>query len=139
MTGIIRYSAGYKYQLEDDASFDVSAFGIRSTAGEIGNDFVTIDEDGLLHIAKGYAWDGSSGPAIDTRSSQRASLAHDALYQLVGHGSLPVSLRRNADRVYRSICLEDGSFHPLAWWRYAAIRWFGPRHGSRDHKIFTAP
>lgn len=35
----------------------------------------------VLTVRKGYRWDGSSGPIIDTKNTMTASLIHDALAQ----------------------------------------------------------
>ena len=57
-----------------------------------------------LYISKGYSWDGPSGPAIDTPDWIKASLVHDALYQLIRENrsildtSITSQLRLSADR-----------------------------------------
>ena len=38
-------------------------------------------KDSILEIKKGYAWDGASGPIINTQDTLVASLVHDVLYQ----------------------------------------------------------
>ena len=55
-----------------------------------------IDRSGMS-VQKDYAWDGPSGPTIDTRNSLRASLVHDVLYQAMREGGLPRTFRRRAD------------------------------------------
>jgi hypothetical protein len=81
--------------------------------------------NGELSIWTGYAWDGPSGPGIDTRNFMRGSLVHDALYQLIRKGLLPEKYRENADRIIRDICLEDGMSKIRAWWVYHGLRLFG--------------
>lgn len=109
----IRYRAGgYKYQLIDDYAVDT---GIRGFAAETR--YVGITPAGRVFIRAGYAWDGPSGPTIDTGSSLRGSLVHDALYQLMRLGLLPEDCRARADAILEEICVEDGM------WRFRAALW----------------
>ena len=80
-------------------------------------------EGGLLTLAEGYCWDGASGPALDTMNFARASLVHDAVYQLIAHKLLPKKpWKKFADRELVRIAKDDG----MPWWRrqwvYAAVR-----------------
>ncbi|MFA7287337.1 MAG: DUF1353 domain-containing protein [Melioribacteraceae bacterium] len=84
-------------------------------------DFLKIS-GAMLIIEAGYAWDGPSGPTWDSKSSMRASLIHDALYQLMRIGILPEKCREQADDVLYDICIEDGMFKPRAWIWYKAVR-----------------
>lgn len=52
---------GYKYQLMEQYSFDVAI-----KEYEIDTPYLSLGNDGILIIKKGYAWDGPSGPTIDT-------------------------------------------------------------------------
>lgn len=132
----IRYTGGYKYQLEEAYTH---ATGIRP-ARPGGNRFVQLDASGLLTISVGYAWDGASGPAIDTDSIMRASLVHDALYQLIRLGVITLADRQRADELLREIALVDGMWPPRAWWVYAAVRLFGELYmRAREDKVLTAP
>jgi hypothetical protein len=81
----IRYRSGYKYQLVDASSVEVN---IRPAA-QIDTDYIALTADGLLTVKKSYAWDGPSGPTIDTKNFMRGSLVHDALYQLADYRFCP--------------------------------------------------
>ena len=37
-------------------------------------------KDGILSVKRGYAWDGASGPIINTRDTLVAIFVHDVLY-----------------------------------------------------------
>lgn len=134
----IRYTDGYKFQLEDPYQH---ATGMTPSPGAPGNRFVGMSPDGLLTIAAGYAWDGASGPAIDTPSFMRGSLVHDALYQLIRLGVLAKdSHRQRADEVLRETVLEDGMLPIRAWWVYHAVRTFGGHYlRNKPTQILTAP
>jgi len=75
--------------------------------------------DGLLKVSEYYAWDGASGPTIDTKDSMKASLVHDALYQLMRAGLLPVEYRKFADYEFKKILVEEG----MGKWRVAYWHW----------------
>lgn len=134
MTGRIKYSRGYKYQLREDSITDV---GINVHAV---TEWLQLQE-GKLCIRKGYAWDGPSGPTIDTLTFMRGSLVHDALYQLIRLQLVPADLRDEADKILRRICLEDGMNAIRAWWVYQGVKWFGGpcADGHAEPKIEEAP
>ena len=134
----IRYTDGYKFQLEETYQH---ATGMTPEPGAAGNRFVGMSPDGMLTIAAGYAWDGASGPAIDTPSFMRGSLVHDALYQLIRLGVLAKDEhRQRADEVLRETVLEDGMLRIRAWWVYHAVRTFGGHYlRNKPNTILTAP
>ena len=118
----IAYRGGYKYQLQEGYSLEIN---IRPAAA-VANDYIALDPQGALRIAKGYAWDGPSGPTLDTANFMRGSLVHDALYQLMREGLLGHTLHREAaDRILQSLCLEDGMTALRAWWVYQGVCLFG--------------
>ena len=111
----------YKYQLMDDYSIQIDIKPVQN----IEFTFVSLSSEGLLTLRKHYAWDGPSGPTIDTRSFMRGSLVHDALYQLMRLGALDHKVyRKRADEIMKEICLEDGMFWFRAWYVYQALRIF---------------
>lgn len=103
--------------------------------------FLSLTVTGLLTVKKGYAWDGPSGPTIDSRDFMRGSLVHDALYQLMRLNTLDYQVyRQRADEYLREICLEDGMSAFRAWYSYQAVRLFGeanarPRDEPEIEKI----
>lgn len=118
----IAYNDGYKYQLKQDYSQKIPIQPIK----DVGNDFINLTSAGILTIKKGYAWDGPSGPTIDTPDFIRGSLVHDALYQLMREEELDKSLHRDpADRLLQRICIEDGMGEFRAWVVYQGVHRFG--------------
>jgi hypothetical protein len=132
----IHYKDGYKYQLHRPHSEPTAI-----VAHAANQRFITLAPDGLLFIREGYAWDGPSGPTVDSKTFMRGSLVHDALYQLLRLGLIPGDRRRAADRELRRICLEDGMWSVRAWWVYRSVRRFGAASASRDSTkaVLTAP
>ena len=127
----------YKYQLMDRY---VHETGITSpTAVKSGGQWITMTKTGRLTIKKGYAWDGPSGPTIDSKNFMRGSLVHDAIYQLIRERLLVGRLRKKADQILYDICREDGMSKLRAEYVYNAVRVFGgsavkPRAGGKTIK-----
>ncbi len=144
----MNYKAGYKYQLADDYVVDIPIHGKTIKQG-----FIRLTTTGRLVLKKGYAWDGPSGPAIDTKNFMRGSLVHDALYQLLRKGrfTLPSKpkewdldhggYRDIADRLLQRMCIEDGMWKVRAWWVYTFVSKFGKPFASpkNEKEILTAP
>lgn len=118
MIKTIYYKRGYKYQLAKKYTIDTMIFPGRN----IKSSYIELDITGTLIIKSGYAWDGPSGPAIDTYNFMRGSLVHDALYQLMREGLLDKHYREKADEELRRICREDGMSWIRAWWVYCGVR-----------------
>jgi len=116
--------SGYKYQITKLYSF-ATPFRIDQVhAGP----FLRMGKGGRVSVDKGYAWDGASGPfTMDTPSTMRASLIHDALYQLMREEVLPQSARLEADKILRRIAVEDGMWKPRARLWVWALKHFGGR------------
>jgi len=118
----IAYNDGYKYQLKRDYSQQIDIKPSR----HVDMDFIILTMIGFLIIKKGYAWDGPSGPTIDTLNFMRGSLVHDALYQLMREGKLDKDRFRDAaDRLLQKICIEDGMSQFRALLVYQAVHNFG--------------
>ena len=134
----ISYKKGYKYQLTADYSSEINIQPDRS----IDSDYISLTASGRITIKDGYAWDGPSGPLMDTLNFMRGSLVHDALYQLMRGGALDKdSHRKDADQLLRKICREDGMGALRAWMVYTGVRYLGesfadPANKKRD---FHAP
>lgn len=134
----IRYKEGYKYQIVDASVTDISI----KPEQDIQSDYIDLTSEGELTIKKGYAWDGPSGPTVDTLNFMRGSLVHDALYQLMREKHLEKArYRKPADKEMRKICREDG-MNPIR----ALVVYLGVRIGggpsadpANKKKVVTAP
>jgi len=136
---------GYKYILEADERFTLKVNLPSSFWTEwvcpVRNYFY-YSADGTLSIRAGYAWDGASGPTIDTKTTYHGSLLHDLLYQLMREGIIPRSYRKAADQELRDVCIEHGMYPIRAKLWYLAVRTFGgkqalPRKNPRGQIIDT--
>jgi len=123
----------YKYNLHEDYEFkaDIEV----EEPKDLG--FVKITKEGLLLIRKNYAWDGPSGPTIDTKNFMRGSLVHDALYQLIRENQIKMDQRRRADEILREICEKDGMSKIRAWWVFWGVYLFGK--GAAKPDLLSAP
>lgn len=118
---MIAYKDGYRFVLAEEYSANT---GIRP-ARPIVTDFIKLYSSGMLILAKGYAWNGASGPAVNTKSTIRASAEHDAFYQLIRLGLLHYDFKRLADARLRHCMLEDGANPVRAWYFQQAVKYFG--------------
>lgn len=89
-------------------------------------------------VCEGYAWDGASGPAFNTKNSRRATLVHDVLYQSMREGGLRLTKdsRKWADREFLHILKEDGMFWLRRWIWYGVVRAVGRGH-AKPHPWVT--
>jgi hypothetical protein len=118
----ISYKKGYKYQLTADYITDINI----KPSEDIDTEYIALTTEGELTIKKGYAWDGPSGPTIDTLNFMRGSLVHDALYQLMRERYLVNDMHRDSvDRLLQEMCKEDGMSSIRAWWVYQGVRFGG--------------
>lgn len=132
----IKFRKGYKYQLAEDYSIktDVLTFSIDT-------EYIKLNSDGMLTIKEGYSWDGASGPTVDTNSTYRGSLVHDAFYQLMREKFIPLTYRKQADDIFRSIIVEDGMWAVRALlWEEALHTFAEPAADPKNNKkIYIAP
>ena len=133
--GFIKYRSDYKYQLAEAYEIFISI----KPKNSIITDFINLDINGLLTIKEAYAWDGPSGPVIDTEENMRASVVHDALYQLMRHEELKArTYRKAADQIFKELCIEDGVSSVRASLYYKALRRFGrPATSPQNKKVVT--
>lgn len=85
---------------------------------------ISLDPKGILTISPGYRWDGADF-FPDVKEVMRASLAHDALYQLIRQKLLKKKWRKSSDRLFRRLCIEDGLDKLVAEICYLALRLVG--------------
>lgn len=125
----IEYKEGYDYWLVKDYSIET---GI-SLGKTVSTKLLSMTAKGLLTIREGYAWDGASGPAIDTKTVKRASLIHDAIYQLIREGYIHPVHKERADELFIEEYLKScdklekrNAFSALrAWYMRKAVDRYG--------------
>lgn len=130
VTSKITYRSGYKYVLHEEYYIPLPLRGYNAVSP-----YFQLNSYGDLFVNKGYAWDGASGPAIDTKDFMRASLIHDVLCQMISEKLLPEKEQPLVDRIMRDICIADGMPRIRAYWAWAAVRLYF----KTGHKVRTNP
>ncbi|MEJ2766601.1 DUF1353 domain-containing protein [Photobacterium sp. MCCC 1A19761] len=116
---------------------DITSNQMAKLTMPLHNNFLKLDSKGNLHIKRGYAWDGPSGPVVDTKENMRASLVHDALYQLMRNEFLdPDVYKDEADKIFEKICIEDGVLEEIAHVYYLGLKIGGrPSTDPKNKKV----
>lgn len=126
----------WKYHLPEPVTLQTQIYPEKTLTTE----WITLTPSGKLTLAKGYCWDGASGPAVDTPSFMRGSAVHDALCQLIKLGLLAATYFAEATRELLRWCKRDGMWSPRRAW----VRWAVDEYGRNymnddsDTKIYTA-
>jgi hypothetical protein len=94
---------------------------------------------GYLILKAGYAWDGPSGPTLDSKDFMRGSLVHDAIYQLIREGIIPRECKDAADDLLIALCKADGMGAIRRWYVLQAVKRFGVSSTIRNKDILCAP
>lgn len=119
--GFIAYKKGFTKQICQPAFY---ASGI-AIPKRIVTDFCVVSKKGDIWIKEGYAWNGASGPTIDTKKTECLSLFHDLWYQLIRLGLLPESYRKEGDKMLYALGRRDGMWKLRVWYWYRGVRWQG--------------
>lgn len=100
--------------------------GLSTICAKDGTPVARLSDDACT-LLPGYAWDGSSGPAIDTKACMRASALHDVWCQAMKKKRYKNSYRnwRRGAAEYRSSCRADGMSAVRAQVRYLAMCAYG--------------
>lgn len=138
----MKWKSGYKYQLVEDVQFKIPIQpGMPIQCGP----FIHLRADGLLTVKAGYAWDGCSGPTWDDATNMLAGLIHDALYQLMRNGMLPIDVfKPMADQLLYDIMVSEAErlgkvmciYKPRAWMYKLAVEKFGGLALKNPKQVF---
>lgn len=115
------FKRGYKYQTSRDYHIKLDVVPVEP----IALPFVRMDKEGNTVIYAGYAWNGASGPTIDTLTTMIASLGHDLGYQLIRLGLLDKKYKEYFDELLAKIGIEDGMCPLRANSWCVAVKLFG--------------
>ena len=128
----ISFRGGYKYQtVNSPVKFQLRAF--KSPTGHV-TPFCEITKDGLLTIRSSYAWDGPSGPTVDTDNFMLGSLVHDCLYEMLRNGYLPHNQWHKADAELDRINQLCGMSRVRRWWVRKGLAMAGGRAALPKNK-----
>ena len=120
----MKYSE-YKYKFKVEENFSIE---LPIKIADFEQPYAT-SKNGILEIKKGYAWDGASGPVINTQNTLIASLVHDVLYQAMRLNLIKPNKvnRKIADKNFFEILKMNGvnSVRRTVW--YLEVRLFGKK------------
>lgn len=134
---MIKFKDGYKHVLAEQYEVQTEIF---PEVDIVQNKWVQLSKTGKLVIAEGYAWDGPSGPTVDTKNFMRGSLIHDALFQLLREELLDQKFFTAANHELWKACREDGMSWFRAWYVYQGVERFGVQFAKpAKQNIKTAP
>lgn len=132
----LKYRAGYKYQVHETYIIQTRI----CPAEFILSRFIRLAQDGMLYVLEGYAWDGPSGPTIDTKNFMVGSLVHDALCQLIREGHLDHDKwQEPVDKELTRLTKEDGMWAIRRAWVYWGARIGDGGNAANERPILTAP
>jgi hypothetical protein len=129
---VYRDVRGWKYIVDETISYRTTICDYARTIDYKDEVLARLCPSGELIVRPGYAWDGPSGPTIDTPDWMDASLVHDILYQFMRTGQLPnddsyrsrEKMRRKADDLMYKMLLEAGMPWLRALYSYYGVRFF---------------
>lgn len=132
---VIKYRDGYKYQLHEDHRVQTPIAGAAFRL-----DYAELLQDGSLRVFAGYAWDGASGPTIDSDSAIAPSCEHDVFYQAMRCGRLGPEWRKPVDEFFYRRLVGLGMWRWRAWIWLKAIRRHAAYAAKRQaQRVLTAP
>lgn len=137
----MKVKKGYKYQLVDeDYYFKIPIQPGQTPEGkeffECGP-FIKLWPDGTCLVKIGYAYDGPSGPTIDTDNSMVPALEHDVGAQLQRNGILPVKpFKELFDNAFYDNLIARGMDETRAEIWYQAVKILGMRSVTEKKEIF---
>lgn len=131
----IKYRTGYKYQLAQRYSLATPIF----PHADIVHPLFELTMEGQLTVYYAYAWNGPSGPTRDSKSSMRASLIHDVLYQCMRMKLLKITWRDEVDDLFWRVLREDGMWRWRAWLWWRAVRRLAAGSASNGRVVEVAP
>jgi hypothetical protein len=144
-TPSLKYVDGYKYQSRNDVLIYVGF----EVPQNVVTDLVIYRKDGWMLIKKYFAWDGASGPTIDTDATMMASLAHDAGYSLMRQELLALCARVFFDELLERVMVRDRSQGIIGGWfgkvRAKYYRWAVDKFAEKcatpngAHRVKIAP
>lgn len=111
----------YKFTEEKDIVIQTA---LRPAKQCVIQGFVFLDIDGKLYIYKGYSHNGVT-LGIDFKFTRLAALVHDALFQLMQEGLLPLSFFEQCNLELKRLMIANGSPKFIANFYYRMVQTFG--------------
>lgn len=123
---------GFRYQIVEEFVIVIDDYKPHQN---IVDEFFEFYADGTLIIKKGFAWDGPSGPTIDTKDAHIAAIVHDVFYRCIRRGYLPLSIKPIADKIFYKLLRKNGMFILRALYWYLGVVLFGKKSCTNPVRI----
>ena len=120
----VRILGEHEYEVLSFIRYDTGIIPIKP----VDLPFMEISAAGTVTLKPGFIWDGSSGGAVDTANSYKASAFHDALYRLSRMEIIDIKQRDRMDFVYRTILKAAGMTTLRRRFQYRMLRLFGAKN-----------
>lgn len=104
----MKFRKGYKYQLAETEIVQTPLLGY-----DIDIHLIRLTTDGLLTTQADFAWDGASGPTLDTDDTYTPSLVHDVFAKLIRLKLLPRSCVKTINKFLNKMLKDRG----MNWFR----------------------
>ena len=112
----------------------------------VGNDFISLNNEGLLTIREGYSWNGMT-KCPDSKNTMFPSLVHDALYQMMRIDFSKdfndkridgrYRFRKEADKLLVRLCRQNGINRFIASIIYIFVRPGGKFYSKNTNFSYT--
>lgn len=128
----VKVLCGIKYMTVEPFEVQTPFVGYAFEVILWGRRLCSQSESGLLRVEAFFPSDGASGPTVDSPSTFRGALSHDAHYLATRERKFPYALRDKVDDFAEKLWLEDGMGKVRAAWFRLGLR-------SRWAKIAALP
>jgi hypothetical protein len=116
-TEFVYFKEGYRYQTTRWVIVKTKI----ATGELICTEWFILLPDGWLLARPGYAWDGASGPAINTLNWRLPSLCHDVLCQAIAMGRLSALWADEVHAEMHRLLLKKHMNPVRAWYSREAV------------------
>ena len=92
----------------------------------VGTALVRLYADGRMMLARGFVWDGASGPTLDDETTRRNSAYHDGGASLSRAGLISPTMQDYFDKILKNVGVADGMPYARAeLWHFGVDRFGG--------------
>lgn len=135
----MKYKKGYKYQLVEDLVLPSDILPPNNQ--DIHTYYVSLLKNGDWVFKRGWAWDGVSGPMMDTKATFPGGCGHDGGAYLLRQGKLPPEYKEPVDLWLPNLFLEYGMWEfraKYAWKAVSLVDSFAdPESAKKIHEVPT--
>ena len=117
----LKYRTNSKYKFTIDTDKIKVLKGTGRKVVQCYNGLFSLSNRGTFILAKGFQWDGPSGPAFDTATAMRGSLDHDVLCIACRMGYIDSSCWFGITEHMINVCKQSGMKRLRRFWMRTAL------------------